>query len=123
MSEKVSGPRRAQDRGMVTAELAVATLAALVIMLLLSWGIYLMVAQVRCIDTAAEVARQAARGDDAAVARARREAPVGARVQIARGEGLVRVNVSVVARPLTKRLVGVPLRARAEVVPEPEEPR
>ena len=108
---------------MVTAELAVATLAALVIMLLLSWGIYLMVVQVRCIDTAGEVARQAARGDDAAVARARREAPAGARVKIARSEGLVRVSVSVVARPLTKRLVGVPLQARAEVVPEPEEPR
>ena len=92
MSEKVSGSRRARDRGMVTAELAVATLAALVIMLLLSWGIYLMVIQVRCIDTAAEVARQAARGDDAAVARARREAPAGARVQIARSDGLVRVD-------------------------------
>ena len=72
---------------MVTAELAVATLAALVIMLLLSWGIYLMVVQVRCIDTAGEVARQAARGDDAAVARARREAPAGARVKIARSDG------------------------------------
>lgn len=108
---------------MVTAELAVATLAALVILLLLSWGLYLMVVQVRCIDTAAEVARQAARGDDAAVARARREAPAGARVQISRGPGLVRVQVSVVARPLTARLVGVPLRARAEVVPEPERPR
>ena len=32
MSEKVSGGRRDRDRGMVTAELAVATLAALVIM-------------------------------------------------------------------------------------------
>lgn len=123
MSEKVSGGRRDRDRGMVTAELAVATLAALVIMLLLSGGIYLMVVQVRCIDTAAEVARQAARGDDAAVARARREAPAGARVRIARSEGLVRVDVSVVARPLTDQLVGVPLRARAEVVPEPTEPR
>ena len=123
MSEKVSGGRRDRDRGMVTAELAVATLAALVIMLLLSWGIYLMVVQVRCIDTAAEVARQAARGDDAAVARARREAPAGARVRIARSEGLVRVDVSVVAKPLTDQLVGVSLRARAEVVPEPTEPR
>jgi hypothetical protein len=123
MSEKESGTRRARDRGMVTAELAVATLATLVIMLLLSWGIYLMVIQVRCIDTAAEVARQAARGAAAAVTRARREAPAGARVQIARSEGLVRVTVNVVARPLTTRLVGVPLQARAEVVPEPEEPR
>ncbi len=123
MSETVSGTRRAKERGMVTVELAVATLAALVIMLLLSWGIYLMVVQVRCIDSAGEVARQAARGDDAAVARARREAPAGSRVQISRSEGLVRVTVSVVAKPLTTRLVGVPLRARAEVVPEPEEPR
>ena len=123
MSEKESGARRARDRGMVTAELAVATLAALVIMLLLSWGIYLMVVQVRCIDTAAEVARQAARGDDAAVARARREAPAGARVRIARSEGLVRVDVSVVAKPLTDQLVVLSLRARAEVVPEPTEPR
>jgi hypothetical protein len=44
-------------------------------------------------------------------------------VQISRRDGLVRVTVSVVARPLTTRLVGVPLRARAEVVPEPERPR
>ena len=122
MSEKESGTRRARDRGMVTAELAVATLAALVIMLLLSWGIYLMVVQVRCIDTAAEVAGRP-RGVTTRPSLGRREAPAGARVQIARSEGLVRVNVSVVARPLAKRLVGVPLQARAEVVPEPEEPR
>ena len=108
---------------MVTAELAVATLAALVVMLLLSWGIYLMVMQVRCIDTAAEVARQAARGDDAAVAVAKREAPAGARVTITRTDGVVRVDVAVVARPLARNLAAVPLRAQAEVVPEPEEPR
>ena len=108
---------------MVTAELAVATLAALVVMLLLSWGIYLMLMQVRCIDTAAEVARQAARGDDAAVAVAKREAPAGARVTIARTDGVVRVDVAVVARPLARNLAAVPLRAQAEVVPEPEEPR
>lgn len=105
---------------MVTAELAVATLAACFVMLLLSWGIYLMVMQVRCIDTAAEVARQAARGDDAAVARARAEAPSGARVHITRGEGVVRVKVDVVARPLTRDLAAVPLQASAEVVPEPD---
>ena len=108
---------------MVTAELAVATLAALVVMLLLSWGIYLMVVQVRCIDTAAEVARQAARGDDAAVAAAKREAPPGARVSITHTDGVVRVEVAVVARPLARNLVAVPLKARAEVVPEPEEPQ
>lgn len=108
---------------MVTAELAVATLAACVVLLLLGWGIYLMVVQVRCIDTAAEVARQAARDDDAAVARARREAPEGARVRVVRSAGLVRVEVTVVARPIASRLVAVPLRAQAEVVPEPDRPR
>jgi hypothetical protein len=121
-AEAFRGNRRGQ-RGMVTAELAVATLAALAVLLLLSWGIYLMVMQVRCIDTAAEVARQAARGDDAAVARARREAPAGARIHINRTEALVRVEVRVVARPLATNLAAVPLRADAEVVPEPEEPR
>ena len=108
---------------MVTAELAVATLAALTVLLLLSWGIYLMVMQIRCIDTAAEVARQAARDDGAAVDRAKREAPAGAQVRIARSESLVRVEVSVVTRPLAKGLAAVPLRAEAEVVPEPERPR
>lgn len=108
---------------MVTAELAVATLAALAVLLLLSWGVYLMVMQVRCIDTAAEVARQAARGDDAAVDRARREAPVGARIHIARSAALVRVEIRLVARPLATNLAAVPLRAEAEVVPEPEKPR
>lgn len=108
---------------MVTAELAVATLAALTILVLLSWGIYLMVMQVRCIDTAAEVARQAARDDTAAVARAEREAPAGARVRITRSAGLVTVEVNLVARPLAQNLVAVPLRAKAEVVPEPEKPR
>lgn len=108
---------------MVTAELAVATLAALAVMLLLSWGIYLMVMQVRCIDTAAEVARQAARHDDAAVQRARREAPPGARIAIDRNDAVVKVEVTVVAKPLAADLAAVPLRATAEVVPEPERPR
>ena len=40
---------------MATVELAVATSPPCFIMLLLSWGIYLMVVQVRCIDTAGEV--------------------------------------------------------------------
>lgn len=123
MGDTAWGTRRRGQRGMVTAELAVATLAAMAMLLLLSWGIYLMVMQIRCIDTAAEVARQAARDDDAAVSRAKREAPAGATVHIARSEGVVRVKVSVVTRPLARHLAAVPLHAEAEVVPEPEKPR
>lgn len=111
--------RRLRERGMVTAELAVATLAMLALLTLMCWGIYLLVMQIRIIDTAGEVARQSARGDKEAVSRARREAPAGARVQIKVSGGTARVEVQVMARPLAKGLVAVPLRAKAEVVTEP----
>ena len=104
---------------MVTAELAVATLAATAMMLMLCWGIYLVVMQVRCIDVAAEVARQAARGDTAAVRRAERQAPTGATVSIHRRRSVTTVEVRLSARPFAAWLVAVPLRASAEVEPEP----
>jgi hypothetical protein len=104
---------------MVTAELAVATLAALALMIMMCWGIYLLVVQMQCIDTAAEVARQAARGDEAGVRRARDQAPPGARVQVRLSGGTARVEVRLEARPLAEWLVAVPLRATAEVVAEP----
>lgn len=116
------GPGRA-GRGMVTAELAVATLAAMAMLVLLCWGIYLVMMQIRCIDVATEVARQAARGDAAAVRRAEGSAPSGAVVAVQRGRSLVAVEVRVSARPFAAWLVAVPLRARAEVVPEPGEER
>lgn len=111
------------NRGMVTAELAVATLAAMALLIMLCWGIYLVVMQVRCIDVAAEVARQAARGDSAAVRRAEQQAPTGATVSIERGRAITTVEVRLVARPFAAWLVSVPLRAEAEVVPEPEAAR
>ena len=104
---------------MVTAELAVTTLAAFTLLVMLCWGISLLVIQLRCIDTAAAVARQSARGDEAGVAHARRKAPRGATVAVQRRPGLVTVTVRVAARPLADWLVTVPLRASAEVVPEP----
>ena len=67
--------------------------------------------QVRCIDVATEVARQAARGDAAAVRVAKREAPTGARVVIDRGRSLTIVQVRLSARPFAAWLVSVPLRA------------
>jgi len=113
-----AGPRGA--RGMVTAELAVTTLAAFALLVAMCWGIYLIVTQVRCGDTAAAVARQTARDDRAAAARARAAAPSGAVVVVERRAQLVTVTVHMTARPLASWLVAVPLTARAEVVPEPE---
>ena len=111
--------RRGDGRGMVTAELAVSTLAALALLTMLSWGIFLIVMQMRIIDTAGEVARQAARGDKAGIARAERDAPVGAVVRVNTSSSVTRVQVRLSARPFADWLVAVPLDAEAEVVPEP----
>ena len=49
---------RARDaRGMVTAELAVTTLAAFALLTTMCWGIYLVVTQLRCVDAASAIAR------------------------------------------------------------------
>lgn len=104
---------------MVTAELAVTLLAVMALLTMMCWGIYLLMLQVRITDTAAGVARQAARGDVAGAARARREAPRGAQVRTSMTSGTVAVEVRLTARPLARGLGELPLRARAEVVAEP----
>jgi len=105
---------------MVTAELAVTTLSAFTLLVMMCWGIALLVLQLRCIDTAAAVARQTARADPAGVAHARSLAPAGAKITVRQRASLVTVTVRVSARPLADWLVAVPLQARAEVVPEPK---
>ena len=111
---------RAQDgRGMVTAELAVTTLAAFAVLTMMCWGIYLVVTQLRCVDAAAAIARQAARSDETGVSKARASAPSGATIAIDKRPSLITVVVRVRARPLGRWLVAVPLEARAQVIPEP----
>jgi hypothetical protein len=105
---------------MVTAELAVSTLTAFTLFLAMCWGIYLVILQVRCIDTASAVARQVARGDNAAAAHAKANAPHGSRVEVQRRSDLVTVTVRLTAQPLGRDLVTVPLTAQAAVTPEPE---
>ena len=118
-----SGPRTGQRdrgaRGMVTAELAVAILAALSVAVLLCWGIFLLVVQLRCVDAAAAVARQEARADRTGVAQARSSAPRGAAVQVSRRRDEVVVTVSLTVRPFVPGLASVPLHAEATVVREP----
>jgi hypothetical protein len=104
---------------MVTAELAVTTLAAFALLTTMCWGIYLVVTQLRCVDAAAAIARQAARGDTSAVAKTKAAAPSEAKIAIERRPSQVTVVVRVRARPLGRWLVAVPLEARAQVVPEP----
>ena len=104
---------------MVTAELAVATLAALALLGMMLWGIFLVVVELRCIDTASAVARQAARGDAKGVRMARAAAPAGASVITSTRAGVVTVTVRVRARPLMDGLPTVPLGAQAHVAKEP----
>jgi hypothetical protein len=108
-----------KEGGMVTAELAVTTLAAFAVLTMMCWGIYLVVTQLRCVDAAAAVARQAARADAATVAKAKAGAPTGATIMIDKRPNLVTVTVRVRARPLGRWMAAVPLDARAQVVPEP----
>lgn len=107
------------ERGMVTAELAVTILAALALLVMMCWGIYLIVMQLRCVDTATAVARQAARGDTAAVRTIKSAAPEGATVVVEHKSALVTVTVRMSARPLADWLPAVQLHAQAQVVPEP----
>jgi hypothetical protein len=105
---------------MVTAELAVTTLAAFALLTTMCWGVSLIVTQLRCVDAAAAIARQASRGDTAAVAKAKAAAPPGATIAIDERPSLMTVTVRVRARPLGRWLVAVPLEAQAHVVPEPK---
>jgi len=104
---------------MVTAELALGSGAAILLAVLLAWGLGLGVAQLAIADTAAEVARQAARSDEDAVARARADAPDGAMIMIVQHDGYVVVTVSLDVRPLGLRLPPITLTASAQVLQEP----
>lgn len=106
---------------MVTIELAMGSLAAVGVLIMMCWVIFVVVQQVRCIDTATEIARQAARGDDAAVQQARKDAPSGAQVKIVDTPNTVRVEVRLTLRPFGDTVGSVDVRADAEAVWEPGE--
>ena len=111
-----SGPVRCAERGMVTVELAMVSVLVAGIVGLVGWFGLQLVAYDQCQITAHEVARQSARGDAAAVARASSDVPADAQVSVTdAGEA-----TTVVVR-FTPRLLGVslpPLDARATVLNE-----
>ncbi len=85
------------ERGMATAELAVITPLAVLVVVLLLWTASLGYTQVRLTDAAREAARMVARGDavDEAEQVAREQAPEGSDVVITERDGVVEVVVSV----------------------------
>lgn len=84
-----------RERGMVTFELATGLLAATILTVMLGWCISLVSLQARCQDTAYAMARQVARGDDAAADQALHDGPAGAQAETSTDDGQVRVVVSV----------------------------
>jgi len=122
-ARRTRGARRDQ-RGAVTAEAAAVLPVLVAVALGLVWCLSLVVAQVRVVDGAREVARVGARGDGdaAAVAAGRRVAPEGASVTLERdGETVVAVVRLKVRGPggLFRHLPGPTVRSRAVAVAEP----
>ena len=74
------------------AALAIASLVAVLVLCLA--GITALTLQVRCVDSAREAARLAARGDGAGAAAAGRLAPTGASVELRRDGDYVVARVS-----------------------------
>ena len=123
MSDRVPGgvSRRPgphpNQRGMVTVELAIGSVLAVVITACLVSLAMLGVAQSACAESSAQIARQVARGDDAAVREARKRAPGDARVDIVREDMGVTVTVRVSVRVLGVGNVGVGAEAWAAYEP------
>lgn len=83
------------ERGMVTAELAVAIPAVVLVLALCLVAVGAAVDQIRCVDAARLAVRAAARGDTVAHVRAlaAEAAPAGATVEVSARAGTVRVSV------------------------------
>jgi Flp pilus assembly protein TadG len=105
------------DNGMVTAELAVALPALVVVMVAALYGVAVVTAQLRCEDAAAMAARLAARGETPAIVRssALAAAPSGAGLSLASSATTVTATVTVrVSAPgLAGLLPGVSISSRA----------
>lgn len=113
----VRGGHHARQRGMVTAELAVGVMVMALALLFASAVVGLLIQQDAAENIAAQVARHAARGDDAEVAKVKRRAPKGATVGLDEGDGWVRATVTIKQR--WGRVGPVTLTATAQAAKEP----
>jgi Flp pilus assembly protein TadG len=112
---------RRGERGSATVELA--TSLPVVVLLLLAGltGVDAVVTKLRCVDSAREAARAAARGESGEAA-GRRGAPDGATVSVRVEGDTVHATVRATAHPLGPHLPGIPLEADAVAAREPGSP-
>ncbi|MDO4412727.1 TadE family type IV pilus minor pilin [Cutibacterium sp.] len=104
---------------MVTVEMAVSLITAALVVVASCWVVGLVVVEDACRTTAAQIARQVARGDDASARQAEKHAPTGARVSTTTSGGWVEVTVQV--DRFLGRLGPVHLRGQARSPMEPGE--
>jgi Flp pilus assembly protein TadG len=112
--------RARRDDGTVTVETA-AVIPPLLLMLVMGLSLVSTIhAQLLCVDAARAAARSASRGEaqDDVLAAATRLGPSGAAATVRREGSLVVVVVKATARPLTRFLPGIPVKAEAAVEAE-----
>lgn len=103
---------------MVTVEVALGAIALMLATLAGLWLVGVVGLQLRCVDTAGEIARQLARGDRVAADRVAADRPAGASVRSRREGNEVVVTVQLQAQ-FVRALPAVPLTAEARVLLEP----
>ena len=106
------------DRGMVTAELAMLIPFGMAFGFLLLWIVSLGVTQVRLVDSSREAARMLARGDPPSEAKlaALQHAPAGSTFRFTTSGGFVTVTATAKSRmalPMFKHVGSVSLKARS----------
>ena len=109
---------RRTERGWVTVETAFAALGLGVALVLCAGILALGLAQIRCVDGASEIARQAARGDLAAIAEIESRLPQPHEVHIEQEGTQIRVSVWIQMQPWGQWLPPIPLHAQATAVSE-----
>ena len=111
---------RRTERGMVTAEIAISSLVLVAVAAGMVGIFGMILTQIRCTDAASEIARQSARGDQAAADRVSRQLPPGATVATSRPTaGVVKVTVTVAVRPVLPIPITVDLVGQASAALEP----
>jgi hypothetical protein len=119
------GAAHSTERGSVTAEIAVALPALVLVITVALWGVSAAAAQVACVDAARAGARAAARGEPmpAVQAAVLRGAPAGARVTARRDSDLTEVEVVAEVRaPAMSGLPPIVVREHAVAATEPGRP-
>ncbi|HXT44695.1 MAG TPA: TadE family type IV pilus minor pilin [Pseudonocardiaceae bacterium] len=112
---------RADDRGAVTVEAALALCSLVTVLALVLAAVSAVAAQLRCVDAAREAARLTARGEqDRAELLARRIAPRGATVAVTVHGDEILARVS--ADPAAGLLPGIDVGAEAAAIMEPVGP-